>query len=96
MTTSAIEKAVNDTYAVVIYRNKLNTTTVALLTSEEWADIQTGVDKVPEDRIVDTNETLTPETVDAAVARVFRKLNREGEYHDWDARMAKFYSEEEA
>lgn len=93
-TKNAIQRAINDNYSIIVYRNGLGTTTVALLTSDVWGEIQVGLDNVPEDRIVDTADMLTPDVLEETVALVIRKMRREGEYHDWDEKMAKLFKRE--
>lgn len=84
---SAVAKAIEDGFAYLAYSNALNSTTIVLFSAEEWAAVQKIVDRVPDDRVIDIMGAPTAEALEAGVARIGRKIRREGEYVDWDERM---------
>jgi hypothetical protein len=84
---TAIEKTLTDGYAVVIYPNRLGTTTMVLVDDKDWVAVQNVIDNLPEERVIDITRPTGPEAVEAGVAQLGRKLRREGEYTDWDERM---------
>jgi hypothetical protein len=87
--TNKIEQAIDDGFAVLIYPNSLGTATVAFLDGEHWGAVQSEIDDLPEDQIIDVRRPLTDAAAAEGVAQVRLKINREGEYADWDARMQK-------
>jgi hypothetical protein len=85
-----IEKAINDGYAIVIYPNALGTATIALFDAEDWAHVQLVIDDLPDERVLDITRPTGPEAIEVGVARVGRKMRREGEYENWDEKMKEF------
>ncbi len=82
-----IEKTLADGYAVIIYPNRLGTATMVLADGDEWVAIQNVIDEMPEERVVDVTRPTGPEAVEAGVAKLGRKLRREGEYENFDEKM---------
>jgi len=90
-----IDQAIKDGFAVIIYPNQLGTATIAFIDGEAWAGVQDEIDELPEDQIIDVQRPITDEKFAEGVAQVRRKINREGEYADWDERMRKLRQKEE-
>lgn len=84
-----IEKAIEDGFAVLIYPNQLGTATIAFIDGEDWAGVQDEIDDLPEDQLTDVHLPADDEKFAEGVAQVRRKINREGEYADWDERIKK-------
>lgn len=84
-----IDQAIADGFAVLIYPNELNTVTVAFLDGEHWGAVQTEINDLPEDQLIDVRGPVSDAVIAESVARIRRKINREGEYADWDERMKK-------
>lgn len=82
-----IQPALADGFAVLVYTNELGTTTVALIDGEDWSEVQTTINELPDDQIVDFAQPCSDENLAEGVAQARRKLNREGEYANWDERM---------
>jgi hypothetical protein len=82
-----IEKTLADGYAVIIYPNRLGTATMVLADGDDWVAIQNVIDEMPEERVVDVTRPTGPEAVEAGVAKLGRKLRREGEYENFDEKM---------
>jgi hypothetical protein len=87
--SNKIEKAIEDGFAVLIYPNQLGTATIAFIDSESWAGVEDEIDDLPEDQLTDVHLPADDEKFAEGVAQVRRKINREGEYADWDERMKK-------
>lgn len=85
--SNKIEQVIDDGFAIIIYPNNLGTATIAVLDGEHWGAVQSEIDDLPEDQLIDVCRPLTDDTVSEGVAKVRRKINREGEYADWDERM---------
>lgn len=85
--SNKIQQALEDGFAVLMYTNELGTTTVALIDGEDWGAVQTEINELPDDQIVDVVKPCDDESLGEGVARARRKLNREGEYANWDERM---------
>jgi hypothetical protein len=84
-----IEQTINDGFAVLIYPNALGTATIALIDGEDWGEVETAIAELPEDQIVDVHLPAEDEKFADGVAQVKRKIDREGEYADWDERIKK-------
>lgn len=89
-----IDQAIEDGFAVIIYPNQLGTATLAFIDGEAWSGVQDEIDDLPEDQIIDMHRPITAEKFAEGVAQVRRKINREGEYADWDERMRKLTQED--
>lgn len=85
-----IEKAITAGYAIVIYPNTLGTATLALVDGEDWANVQLVMEDLPDERVVDVTRPTTPQAIENGVARIGRKMRREGEYENWDVKMREF------
>ena len=85
--SNKIDQAIDAGFAVLIYPNQLNTVTVAFLDGEHWGAVQTEIDDLPEDQLIDVRRPVTDAAVAEGVAQVQRKINREEEYADWDEKM---------
>lgn len=85
--SNKIQQALEDGFAVLMYPNELGTTTVALIDGEDWGEVQTAINELPDDQIVDVAQPCDDESLAEGVAQARRKLNREGEYANWDERM---------
>lgn len=82
-----LNDAINDGFAVLIYPNQLGTATVAIIDEKIWGDVEAAIKELPDDQIVDVRLSTTDENIAEGVGKVRRKMNREGEYVDWDEKM---------
>lgn len=76
--------------ALLLYPNRLGTTTLVTVKSEQWEPFQDFIEALPEDQVLDISASPTPEAIEAGVAKLGRKERREGEYVGWDEKMKKY------
>lgn len=85
---SAIEKLVDeDGIAFVVFPNGLSTVSIVAIKRDQWEPFQDFIEVLPEDQVIDISDKLSGSAVEDGVAKLRRKLRREGEYADWDERM---------
>jgi len=87
---SDIDKMLEDGYAVILYPNRLGTATMAFIDGEDWTAVQAVIDDLPDEQVLDIRRPVAPESVNEGVARIGRKMRREGEYENWDEKMKSF------
>lgn len=87
---SEIEKALTDGYAVIIYANRLGTATMTIVDGEDFKAVQEVVYGLPDEQVIDITRPTGPEGFEAGVAKIGRKMRREGEYENWDEKMREF------
>ena len=84
---SEIENAIAAGYAIIIYPNALGTATLALVDNEDWISVAAVMEALPDEQLIDVTRPTGPEAIEAGVARIGRKMRREGEYANWDEKM---------
>lgn len=85
---NAIEQLIDvDREALIIFPNGLTTVTLVRIKADQWEPFQDLIEVIPDDQVIDIADPLTPQAIEAGVAKLGRKARREGEYADWDERM---------
>ena len=85
-----VEKMLEDGYALIFYPNRLGSATMVLVDGEDWEAVQDVIDGIPDERVIDVRRPTSVDTIEAGVAQIKRKINREGEYENWDEKMRSF------
>ena len=75
----------DDGMAVVVYPNKLNTTTIVALTEEDFAQIRALLESISDMRVVDVADK---DFIDDGIMAVLDKFRERGRYSNWRERMA--------
>jgi hypothetical protein len=86
---NAIEQLIDiDREMLIVFPNGLSTVTLVRIKADQWEAFQDLIEVIPDDQVIDiTDDPLTPQAIEAGVAKLGRKARREGEYADWDERM---------
>lgn len=73
--------------SIIVYPNRLGTVTIVRIKSDQFEPFQDFIEVIPDDQVIDINGPVTPEALDAGVAKLGRKARREGEYVGWDEKL---------
>lgn len=84
---SEIDKMLAAGYAVIIYLNHIGTETMALVDGNDWTAVQAVIDDLPDEQVIDITTPTGPDAIENGIAKLGRKLRREGEYEKWDEKM---------
>ena len=86
-----IEQLLHDAgESIIVYPNRLGTITIVRIKKDQFEPFQDFIEVSHDDQVIDISGPVTPEALDAGIAKLGRKARREGEYVGWDEKMRKY------